>query len=173
MLPRIPTLLTTLLSLAPLTLTQTIRITSHCPTPLTLTPLNHPSTTGPIPLLPAKDPTSSILLPLVGAGVALKITLDTEQPGTGAAEVILGYSIAESDGRTVYYSLDQVHGELFPGRNVTNAVGVWGSDREKQGMCGGVEWVGGKRPEGDSLVGSCVIGAGAELRVEVCARRVY
>lgn len=173
MLPKIPTLLTTLLSLAPLTLTQTIRITSHCPTPLTLTPLNHPSTTGPLPLLPAVDPTSSILLPLLGAGVALKITLDTEQPGTGAAEVILGYSIAESDGRTVYYSLDQVHGELFPGRNATNAVGVWGSDREKQGGCKGVEWVGGKRPEEDSLVGSCVIGEGGELRVEVCARRVY
>ncbi|KAK0754465.1 hypothetical protein B0T18DRAFT_386337 [Schizothecium vesticola] len=126
-------LLASLLATAPFTLSQHLRITSHCPSPLTLTPVNHPSTTGPLPLLPASDPTASILLPLVGAGVALKITLDTEQPGTGAAEVILGYSIAESDGRTVYYSLDQVHGELFPGRNVTNAVGVWGSDRDKQG----------------------------------------
>ncbi|KAK1835291.1 hypothetical protein QBC39DRAFT_340990 [Podospora conica] len=169
----LPLLLAALLATAPPTLSQSVRITSHCPTPLLLTAVNHPSTTGPLTLLPATDPTTSIVLPLIGTGVALKITRDTTPPGTGAAELILGYSVSESGTGTVYYSLDQVYGELFPGTNATNAVGVWGSDRDKSGACGGIEWVAGRRPEGDSLVGSCVIGEGAELRVEVCARRGF
>ena len=152
-----------------LTAAQRLKVTNNCPSALTLTAVNHADATGPLPLSSATNSSgpSFVALALAGTGVAIKVTRDTEQPGTGAAEVILGYSIAAADGKTVYYSLDQVHGELFA--NATNAVGVWGPGQT--GTCGTIEWVGGKRPAVD-LVSSCVLGTGAELRLELCARRV-
>ena len=180
----------TLPLLASLGLTTAVRVklTNYCPLPLVITTV-HASPSSLTPAPQTLDSASAagrnifLALDLTGQGVAVKArrlpsSSSSSSSPDPSAEVILGFSESETEPGRVYYSLDQIHGELFPGSSTaapnatttattTHVVGVWGP---VTGECRDIAWTGGRRPEGD-IVSSCVLdaGRGGELRVEFCA----